>query len=121
MEIGVIEQDYCSEWSSLSLAIHKKNGTIRVVTDNRKLNLLLKRHPFPIPKIEYMIRSIEGFSFDTASESYMGYHHIKLDADVQNYLQLYSDGKNTNTNAYPCVDCLFLDVFKMSCQSLSKI
>jgi hypothetical protein len=36
--IGVLEEDYCSEWVSLfpSFAIPKKNGTIRVVTDYRK-------------------------------------------------------------------------------------
>jgi hypothetical protein len=53
VDTGVLEKDYSSEWvSSLpSFAIPKKNGTIRVVNDFRKLNLLLKCHPFPIPKI----------------------------------------------------------------------
>jgi hypothetical protein len=53
VDIGVLEGDYSSEWASPSIAIPKKNGssTIIVVTDFRKLNLLLKRHPFPIPKI----------------------------------------------------------------------
>jgi hypothetical protein len=38
VEIGVLEEDYPSEWASLppSFAIPKKNGTIRVVTDFRK-------------------------------------------------------------------------------------
>jgi hypothetical protein len=38
VEIGVFEEDYSSEWSSLfpSFAIPKKNGTIRVVTDFKK-------------------------------------------------------------------------------------
>jgi hypothetical protein len=38
VEIGVLEEDYSYEWDSLflSLAIPKKNGTIRVVTDFRK-------------------------------------------------------------------------------------
>jgi hypothetical protein len=58
VDIGVLGEDYSSEWSSPSFAIPKKNGTIRVVTDFRKLNLLLKRHPFPIPKIGDMIRSM---------------------------------------------------------------
>jgi hypothetical protein len=46
VEIGVLEEDYSSEWASPSFAIPKKNGssTIRVVTDFRKLNLLVK-HP----------------------------------------------------------------------------
>jgi hypothetical protein len=79
---------------SLSFAIPKKNGTatIRVVTDLRRLNLLLKLHPFPIPKIEFrdMIRSMEGFTFASALDLNMGYYHIKLDADAQSYIQLYS-------------------------------
>jgi hypothetical protein len=38
VDIGVLEEDYSSEWASLppSFAIPKKNGTIRVVTDFRK-------------------------------------------------------------------------------------
>jgi hypothetical protein len=66
VEIGVLEEDYSSESASFmpSFAITKKYGsaTIRVVTDVRKLNSLLKRHPFPIPTIGEadMIRSIEG-------------------------------------------------------------
>jgi hypothetical protein len=63
MDIGILEEDYSSEWASISpsFAIPKKNGTIRVVTDFRKLNLLLNRHPYLIPKIGDMIRSMEGF------------------------------------------------------------
>jgi hypothetical protein len=50
VDIGVLEEDYSSEWtsSSPSFAIPKKNGIIRVVTDFRKLNLLLKRRVSPI-------------------------------------------------------------------------
>jgi hypothetical protein len=48
VDIGVLEEDYSSEWASLSFSIPKKNGTIRVVTDFRKLNLLLKRRASPI-------------------------------------------------------------------------
>jgi hypothetical protein len=52
VEIGVLEEDYSSEWDSIcpSFEIPKKNGssTIRVVTDFRKLNLLLKRIVSPI-------------------------------------------------------------------------
>jgi hypothetical protein len=50
LDIGVLEEDYSSEWdsSSPSFAIPKKNVTIRVVTDFRKINLLLKRIMTPI-------------------------------------------------------------------------
>jgi hypothetical protein len=36
VDIGVLEEDYSSELASPSLAIPKKIGTIRVVTDFRK-------------------------------------------------------------------------------------
>jgi hypothetical protein len=90
VDIGVLEEDYSSEWASLfpSFAIPKKNGTIRVVTDFRKLNLLLWNvscQPFPIPKIGEadMIRSMEGFTFASGLDLNMGYYHINLDDDAQ--------------------------------------
>jgi hypothetical protein len=45
-----VEEDYSSEWASPSFAIPKKNGNtiIRVVTDFRKLKLLLKHKMSPI-------------------------------------------------------------------------
>jgi hypothetical protein len=36
-----LEEDYSSEWASPTFAIAKKNGTIRVVSDFRKINSLL--------------------------------------------------------------------------------
>jgi hypothetical protein len=55
-----------------------------------------------------MIRSMEGFTIASALDIYMGYYHIKLDADAQ---KLYTivfpwNMKNTNTNAYPWVSRL---------------
>jgi hypothetical protein len=101
VDIGVLEKDYTSEWASPTFAIAKKNRTIRVVSDFRKLNSLLKRHPFPIPKIGDMIRSMEGFTFATALDLNMGYYHIKLDTDAQKLCTIIFPGGNLSTNAYP--------------------
>jgi hypothetical protein len=35
VDIGVLEEDYSSQWASPSFAILKKNGTMRFVTDFR--------------------------------------------------------------------------------------
>jgi hypothetical protein len=123
VDIGVLEEDYSSEWASLSFAIPKKNGTIRVVTDFRKLNLLLKRHPFPIPKIRDMIRSMEGFTFASALDFNMGYYHIKLDADAQKLCTIVFPWGKYKYKRLPMRIKIswFLMCFKTSCLSLSKI
>jgi hypothetical protein len=85
VDIGVLEGYYSSEWLSPSFAIPKKIVTIRVVTELRKLNLLLKLRISPISysKIRQMIRSMELFSFASALDLNMGYYHIKLDHDAE--------------------------------------
>jgi hypothetical protein len=40
VDIGVLEEDYTSEWASPTFAIIKKNGTIRLVSDFRKSDAL---------------------------------------------------------------------------------
>jgi hypothetical protein len=131
VDIGVLEEDYSSEWASRvsSFAIPNKNGrtSMRVVTDLRKLNLLLKRHPFPIPKIgnRDMIRSMEGFTFASALDSNLCYYHVKLDTDAQKlctivfpwYMGIY---KYKRLPMGIKIDW-FLILFKTSCLSLSKI
>jgi hypothetical protein len=82
VDIGVLKEDYTSEWASPIFAIAKKNETIRVVSDFRNLNSLLQCHPFPIPKIGGVIRSMDVFTFATALDLNMGYYCIKLDADA---------------------------------------
>jgi hypothetical protein len=115
VDIGVLEEDYASEWASPTFAISKKNGTIRVVSDFRKLNSLLKRHPFPIPKIGDMIRSMEGFTFATALDLNMGYYHIKLDADAQKLCTIIFPWGKYKYKRLPMGIKIAPDVFKMSC------
>jgi hypothetical protein len=125
VDIGVLEEDYSSEWasSSPSFAIPKKNRTIRVVTDFRKLNLLLKQrcHPFPIPKIGDMIRSMEGFTFASALDFNIGYYHIKLDADAKKLCTIVFPWGKYKYKCLPMGIKIAPDVFKTSCLSLSKI
>jgi hypothetical protein len=110
VDIGVLEEDYSSEWYSPSFAFPKKNRTIRVVTDFRKLNLLLKHtmSPFPIHNIGEidMIPSMKSFTFASALDLNMFYYHVKLIMTLmlKSYVQLYSQSENTN--AYPWVSRL---------------
>jgi hypothetical protein len=86
LDIGVLEEDCSSEWASVfsTFAIPKKNGTIRVLTDFRKLNLLLKRSMSPISYSKdwgHDPFNGRGFAFASALDLNMGYYHIKVDAN----------------------------------------
>ena len=65
-----------------SFIIPKKNMTVRFLSDFRKLNMLLKRKPFPIPKIQDMLQKLEGFRYAMALDLNMGYYTIKLNPDA---------------------------------------
>jgi hypothetical protein len=88
VDIGVLVRVYSSAWSSPSFAIPKKNGTIKVVTDFRKLNLLLKRRASPISYTkDWGYGPFNGrvyLCYCIGLQYRLLYYHIKLDADAQN-------------------------------------
>ena len=78
VKLGVLRKINRSEWSSPSFIIPKKNNQVRVVSDFRKLNKLLIRRPYPIPKIQDLLLKLEGFTYASSLDLNMGYYHIQL-------------------------------------------
>jgi hypothetical protein len=72
-----------SKWAAPTLIIPKKNGTVRFISDFRKLNEMLKRKTYPIPKLAQMLQELEEFAYATSLDLNMGYFTIKLDSDAQ--------------------------------------
>jgi Reverse transcriptase (RNA-dependent DNA polymerase) len=63
----------------------KKTGDVRVVTDFRELNKMLKQKPYPIPNIPDLLQSLNGLKYATAIDLSMGYYHISLCPKSQEY------------------------------------
>ena len=84
-ELGVLRKVNRSEWQSPSTIIPKKDMTVRFITDFRKLNMLIKRKPFPLPNIQDTLRELGGFEFGTSLDLNMGYYHIELHPDSRKY------------------------------------
>ena len=82
-QIGVFEKNPDSEWAAPTFIQPKKTGDVRILTDFRKLNIMLKRKPFPLPKISQLLRKLSGFQYATAIALSMGYYHIPLDIPSQ--------------------------------------
>ena len=77
--IGVLEWQPSSRWSSPTFIIPKKDSTVRTISDFRELNKHIVRKPYPIPKISMILQELEGFTYATALDLNMGYYTISLD------------------------------------------
>ena len=84
IQLGVLKKCVDSEWGSPAFIIPKSDKTVRFVTDFRKLNSMIKRKPYPLPKIQDLLKKMVGFQYATAIDISMGYWHIELDPTSQN-------------------------------------
>ncbi|GKY94846.1 hypothetical protein MPSEU_000449600 [Mayamaea pseudoterrestris] len=77
-DLGVLRRSGGSEWAAPTFIIPKKNGTVRFISDFRRLNNLVKRKPFPIPHIQDTLLKLGGFTYATSLDLNMGYYTIRL-------------------------------------------
>ena len=77
--IGLFTKVDLSEWSSPTFCIPKKDGRIRIVTDYRKVNKVIKRKAHPLPNIMDTIMSLGSFQYATCIDLNMGYYAMELD------------------------------------------
>ncbi len=77
-ELGILRKINRSKWACPMCTINKPDGSLRSLADLRELNKRIKRHPFPIPKIQEMLLKLEGFMFATSLDLNMGYYHLSL-------------------------------------------
>ena len=79
VDIGVLTPVQQSEYGTPVFIIPKKEGTIRFLTDYRRINQGIVRKPYPIPRISETLQQMEGFQFATgALDLNMGYYTIQL-------------------------------------------
>ncbi|MGH7954545.1 MAG: hypothetical protein ACREOZ_01140, partial [Gloeomargaritales cyanobacterium] len=81
VDLKVLEPCAGSEWASQCFIIPKKNGTVRFITDFRRLNENLKRKPYILPNLQDSIRRHESFSFLTKMDLNMSYYTLELDEE----------------------------------------
>jgi hypothetical protein len=67
-----------SQEKRLKDEIRQLCGSLRSLADLREVNKVIKRKPFPLPKITKMLQKLEGFMYATSLDLKMGYHHMLL-------------------------------------------
>src|SRR3954454_4336803 len=77
LEIGLI-QPSASPWRSPVLFVDKKDGTIRLCMDYRKLNDVTIKNKYPLPKKEDLFDQLTGSQVFSKIDLRTGYHQLKI-------------------------------------------
>lgn len=67
-----------SEWAAPSLLVAKKSGKWRLVIDYRKLNSVVKKHVYVMPRVDDNLDAIGGCKYFSTFDASDGYHQIPL-------------------------------------------
>ena len=82
LETGVILPSH-SPWSSPIIYVQKKDTSLRLCVDYRKLNNVTKQSSYPLPNIETMLNKFNGATVFSKLDLKSGYWQVPMDKESQ--------------------------------------
>jgi hypothetical protein len=74
---GVLRKINSSAWACPMFTLAKPDSSLQSLADLREVNKVIKRKPYPLPKIaDMLLQKLEGFMYATSLD--MGYYHMLL-------------------------------------------
>ena len=80
LSAGVIQESK-SPFSSNMVLVRKKDGSLRLCVDYRKLNARTKKDAYSIPRVETLIDSLMGSCYFASLDLFAGYHQVTVADD----------------------------------------
>jgi len=77
MDKGYIQPNM-SPWGALVLFMKKKDGTLRLCIDYRKLNKVTIKNKYPLPQINDLFDQLGGASIFSKMDLRYGYHQVRI-------------------------------------------
>ncbi|KAH7711359.1 gagpol and env protein precursor [Aphelenchoides avenae] len=99
-QMGVIK-DSKSEWSSPVVLVRKKDGSIRMCVDYRRLHKVIKLSQYPMPNINVMLQSLVGKKSFTTCDLHSGYWQIPLSSKAKELTAFSTLGGHWEFNVLP--------------------
>lgn len=118
LERGVLKRVNRSQWAAPTFIVAKKlnpgetTPRARVVTDFRKLNECLVRHPYPVPNIRDLLQTLEGFQYGTSLDLTQGYYQMPLDEESKKMCTMVLPFGKFEYQALPMGICVAGDIFQ---------
>nr|GEW66315.1 putative reverse transcriptase domain-containing protein [Tanacetum cinerariifolium] len=77
LDLGFIRPSLCP-WGAPVLFVKKKDGSMRLCIDYRKLNHVTIRNRYPLPRIDDLFDQLQGAKFFSKIDLRSGYHQLRV-------------------------------------------
>ena len=77
LEHGIIEHS-TSDWASPLVAVQKKDGSLRLCVDYRRVNAISKLDAYPMPRVEDLIDKVGNATFISTLDLTKGYWQVPV-------------------------------------------
>nr|GEX04556.1 reverse transcriptase domain-containing protein [Tanacetum cinerariifolium] len=78
VEAGIIREVYYHDWLSNPVMVKKHDGSWRMCVDFTDLNKACPQDCYPLPEIDWKVKSLCGYPLKCFLDAYKGYHQIQL-------------------------------------------
>ena len=101
---GVLRRNHGgSKWTSPSFVFPMKDKQIRIVSDNfREVNMLIKRRPYPMPRIHKIVPKRNGYTHLSKMDLSIQFYCFELEEEIKKYTTIITpDGQLYKYNRLP--------------------
>ncbi|GKB28899.1 reverse transcriptase domain-containing protein [Tanacetum coccineum] len=85
VEAGIMREVFYHEWLSNPVMVKKHDGSWRMYVDFTDLNKACLQDCYPLPEIDWKVKSLCGYPFKCFLDAYKGYHQIHMaESDEEN-------------------------------------